>query len=203
MSSHLIERRGVTREGWLAREMTRDWCWCCCNCWCWWWLLVVYGEVGRGNRVLSLHHHLHHQHHWRWALQRDRSGWAVWHRPATRQVTPSQNSSSAPTLYHAVHYPVAQIYRYIDIMITSHFIVGDHNVDVSIHLGHTVYTTTYQYLHLYWTKLGLTPTSTFIFIFNSTNKHVFKHNVTKWHLTVHWRLNSTITYSNIYITTEQ
>ena len=39
-------RRGVTGEGWLAREMTRDWCWCCCNWW-WWWWLVVYGEVGR------------------------------------------------------------------------------------------------------------------------------------------------------------
>ena len=34
---------------------------------------------------------------------------------------------------------MAKIYRYMDVMIASHFIVGDHNVDVSIDLGHSVY----------------------------------------------------------------
>ena len=40
---------------------------------------------------------------------------------------------------------MAQIYRYMDVMITSHFIVGDHNVHVSIDLGHSV--------ELSWTAL--------------------------------------------------
>ena len=38
----------------------------------------------------------------------------------------------------AIVYSMAQIYRYMDVMIASHFIVGDHNVDVSIDLGHSV-----------------------------------------------------------------
>ena len=38
-------------------------------------------------------------------------------------------------------YRVAQIYRYIDVMITHYKMTGDHNVDVSIDLGHTVFAT--------------------------------------------------------------
>ena len=40
---------------------------------------------------------------------------------------------------------MAQIYRYMNVMIASHFIVGDHNVDVSIDLGHTVEAAVQQY----------------------------------------------------------
>ena len=36
------------------------------------------------------------------------------------------------------YYTMAQIYRYIDVMITHYKMAGDHNVDVSIDLGHTV-----------------------------------------------------------------
>ena len=35
-------------------------------------------------------------------------------------------------------YTMAQIYRYIDVMITHYKMAGDHNVHVSIDLGHTV-----------------------------------------------------------------
>ena len=34
---------------------------------------------------------------------------------------------------------MAQIYRYIDVMITHYKMAGDHNVHVSIDLGHTVF----------------------------------------------------------------